>query len=454
MKSGDLSNGHYYLLLPDGKYANIEKLLIQYARLIKKFLPDSTQIDPDAILMKTFRTNFSSKMYFIKNYDSALVLKLILSVDLLTIDSSVVEIYNSKNVEFEDYYKSELTFEEVNTFVTELIKYNGLQIIDELNSYNQTFDEYLQDFKLEISIIYDAAMKCLKGDTFNLSFKMNDGKSRELENVSCQNFICLFKLYSANIDSNTDFYFDFNLLLYEQLQYHFQQVIARINTDELDESDEPNEPDEPVESVEPETQYDYLYQDTVLLDLGIGCISFGFQNINQKPMYLIITFDANECIIGMKNINGDDNAHKLIKIEYESNKEKNYHIMSDINGGLFFNIMVDDISKSTYSLWDDGNSCAQNQNEQNPSTITLYFDPITNGGYKFKITYEDLIKMILESFKQISSTNTSISKNLTYTKNINIRKLKAICNKLNIHYNSNINKTLNMILQKINEINN
>lgn len=59
-------------------------------------------------------------------------------------------------------------------------------------------------------------------------------------------------------------------------------------------------------------------------------------------------------------------------------------------------------------------------------------------------TLMEILEVVL-SFSNQQLTNSSNSNH------INKRKLKEICNKLNIRYNKNINKTLDLIYKKINE---
>lgn len=382
-------------------------------------------------------------MYFIKNTANELILKLILSAESLYEGLWFCQVSNDKNLTFEDYNGTELQLIDVSGS-TETIKYSGLQIEDLSSKNSYVFDDTLSNFKLEISIVYNTDDKCLIGETFNLSFVRESGETYSIENGNEQKYTCLFKLYSDHISSGQNFYLDFNLLIYEQLQYHFEEVINRVTTDE------------PAEPVVPDEDYEYLDKNIVLL--GIYCRSIDFEKGEYyKPNCLTVTFDPNACDITTRDRNVNANIFKLSKIKHES--EATYPSVSmisfdGINAQLQFDIIIDNISKSLYFLWDMVNEddYMPEPEKQNPSTIMLYFDPVTYNGYKFKINYEDLIKMILDWFKKLSSTNTSISKNSTCTKNINIRKLKTICNKLNIHYSSNINKTLDLILQKINEI--
>lgn len=442
LNDGNPLNAPCYLLLPDEKTcANIEKLLIQYARLIKNFLPDNIHIDPDRILIKQFQDIFSSKMYFIKD-NGELVLKLILSAEKLAPGDSICNIYNNKNITFMDFTGNELTLTSTEDD-SGIIKYSGLQIEDLINYKNYNTNELLNNFKLEILFVYHIAEEYLRDDkTFNLSFETESGFQYSKMNAKSQNFLCLFELYSDKISSNHHFYLDFNLLLYEQLQFHFGQVNERINTKEF------------------EKQYKYLDKDTILLNIFYRK-NFIFNMI--RPNHLRLTEFIGEPIPPyfhpMFPRYKSEGVFILSKIKYDLEGYVFSISIDDFidnngSGILQFNIIINDISKSSCGLiggYDTEIYYGANLNKQNPSKIMLYFDSVLDPRVKFKISYEDLIKMILKWFTKLGSMSTNISKNSIHTKNINMRKLKAICTKLNIRQSSNINKTLNMILQKINE---
>ena len=68
------------------------------------------------------------------------------------------------------------------------------------------------------------------------------------------------------------------------------------------------------------------------------------------------------------------------------------------------------------------------------------------------LTLMNILKDFLSFSNGVSqSDSNSQLTNSNYSNHINKRKLKEICNKLNIHYNKNINKTLDLIYKKINE---
>ena len=70
----------------------------------------------------------------------------------------------------------------------------------------------------------------------------------------------------------------------------------------------------------------------------------------------------------------------------------------------------------------------------------------------FKTNYVECnISTLMEILEVVLSFSNPQLTNSSNSNHINKRKLKEICNKLNIRYNKNINKTLDLIYKKINE---
>ena len=422
----------------------------QLLSMIKKFLNDNISEHLDNLLLvDCMDTSINSYLYFEKVLND-LKLKVSLTWGSITTDDAFMKIRNDDNVDFIDNENKLFIYTKGSNAIENLSLNSIIINNEEILNLNELS---IEKFHLEITIVIDQNNNCLKEETFILEFMNNKEKSIKI--VGDDTYKCIFGLHSnciSNIDSNTlednIFYLSLNDLFIKPIQYSFE-VIKNSYQHQIDI-----------------IQLDSRYELKGLLIEKISNDNHPNLSLNIYSFPLIFTL-YNQFETPSETPSETPFISLMIFKILDNNKIAIFDIENDLSSGYdfikIFEFLIDIIDRKKNKILIK-NPLTSKEIERidmdNSDDYLVLFISMESMRVYYSISLNDLIITISKWYQNnISISNENQPPNqqnpqLTISSNsnhINKRKLKEICNKLNIRYNKNINKTLDLIYKKINE---